>query len=304
MMEPKKLRTWLSVAAPLLLLVVVVGCSVYPQELTDADDAFAAAVKAGKDKQCPNEFAAAAKVIAEARSLCTLCTRDQAIAKANQARAMVNALCPPKAEAARPAPAPPPPPAAPAPSVAISADPSSVKQGQCTNLTWSSSNASSVSIDGIGRVDPNGSKRVCPSDTTTYRITGSGDGGSRDASTTVNVTSKLIDKLALHVNFDFDKATIRSQNDPDLQKAVEFIRRYPNSKISLVGFTDSIGTPEYNQGLSERRAAAVKEFLVRHGVDASRIEASGRGENDPVADNKTREGRFLNRRVEVNILSD
>jgi peptidoglycan-associated lipoprotein len=304
-MELKRMRTWLSVAAPLLLLVGLVGCSVYPQELTDADNAFAAAVKAGKNKECPNEYAAAEKVNAEAHSLCTLCTRDEAIAKANQAKAMVNALCPPKpmVAEARPAP-PPPPPAAPAPTVAISTDSPSVKEGQCANLTWSSSNASSISIDGMGRVDPNGSRRVCPSSTTTYRISASGDGGSRDASTTLTVVPKVLDRVTLHINFDFNKATIRAKESADLQKAIDFAKKYPNSKIGLVGYTDSVGKPEYNQKLSERRAAAVKDYLVAHGVDGSRIQSSGRGANDPIADNKTEKGRAENRRVEIQALSD
>jgi len=299
------LRTVLLVAVPLFLVVGLTACSVYPPELTAADQAIEKARQAGKAKECPAEFAAAEKVNAEAHSLCTLCTRDQAIAKANQAISMVNALCPAKAAAKpAPAPAPPPPAAAPAPSVSISADPNSVKEGGCSNLTWSSSNASSVSIDGIGRVDPSGSRRVCPASTTTYRISASGDGGSRDASTTVTVVPKVVDRLALHINFDFNKSTIRSDEHGDLQKAIDFIKKYPTSKISLVGYTDSIGTPQYNQKLSERRAASVKEYLVAHGIDGSRIETSGRGENDPVADNKTEKGRFQNRRVEVQILSD
>src|SRR5215472_10650801 len=95
------LRTVLLVAVPLFLVVGLTACSVYPPELTAADQAIEKARQAGKAKECPAEFAAAEKVNAEAHSLCTLCTRDQAIAKANQARAMVEALCPPKAAEAR-----------------------------------------------------------------------------------------------------------------------------------------------------------------------------------------------------------
>ena len=78
----------------------------------------------------------------------------------------------------------------PAPAVSFSAAPASVKQGQCATLTWSSTNASNVSIDqGVGKVDPSGSKQVCPASTTQYTISAAGEGGSRTASTTVSVTA-------------------------------------------------------------------------------------------------------------------
>ena len=309
MPELKARRTLLSITVALLLVGGLIGCASTPftvPELTAADKALADARAAGKDKECPNEYNAAAKLVQEAHDVCTFCHRDEAIAKANRAMAMIKALCPPKPAAkVAPAPAPAPPPAAPAPMVSISADPGSVKQGQCATITWSTSNASSASINqGVGSVDSNGSRRVCPNDTTQYTITASGDGGTRDASTTVYVTRKVIDKMTIHVNFDFNKSTIRKADDADLQKAIDFIKKYPGSKVSLVGYTDSIGTPQYNQKLSERRAAAVQAYLIGHGIDATRIEASGRGENDPIADNKTEKGRFENRRVEITILSD
>jgi outer membrane protein OmpA-like peptidoglycan-associated protein len=116
--------------------------------------------------------------------------------------------------------------------------------------------------------------------------------------------SKVVDRLTLHVNFDTAKATIRKPDDADLQKAIDFIKKYPEAKISLVGYTDSRGSEEYNQGLSEKRADAVKTYLVNHGIDAARIQTSGRGEADPIGDNATEKGRFETRRVEILILSD
>jgi outer membrane protein OmpA-like peptidoglycan-associated protein len=75
--------------------------------------------------------------------------------------------------------------------------------------------------------------------------------------------------------------------------------------MSIEGHTDSIGTEAYNQGLSERRAAAVKNYLVKQGVpDGSRMTTVGYGESRPIADNKTPEGRFQNRRVEILILGE
>jgi len=83
------------------------------------------------------------------------------------------------------------------------------------------------------------------------------------------------------------------------------VKKYPGAKIEVDGHTDSTGTDAYNQKLSERRAAAVKEYLIKEaGVDSSKITAVGYGVAKPVADNKTAAGRARNRRVEILILSD
>ena len=300
----QSLRSVLLVVAPVILVTTFVGCG-YPKELITANDAVEAARRAGKDKECPNDFQAAEKMKNDAYAVCTPCDTAKAIALAKQATDMVNALCPYKApaptvETRRAAPAPPA-----EPTATLAASPASVLEGQCTSLTWSSTNASSASIDqGVGRVDASGSRQVCPDHTTSYTLTATGDGGSRSASTTVTVRPKVIDRLTLHINFDFNKATVRKEEDADLQKARDFVKKYPGFKISLVGYTDSIGSDAYNQGLSERRAEAVKARLVADGVDAARIQTSGRGKADPVADNATEKGRFENRRVEVLILSE
>ena len=129
-------------------------------------------------------------------------------------------------------------------------------------------------------------------------------GRARDASTTITVNPKVVDRLSLHVNFDFNKATLRKAEDADLQKAVAFVKKYSSYKVSLEGYTDNVGSDAYNQKLWEKRAAAVKDYLVAHGADGSRIQTSGHGEANPVADNSTEKGRAENRRVEVLILSE
>jgi OOP family OmpA-OmpF porin len=111
--------------------------------------------------------------------------------------------------------------------------------------------------------------------------------------------------MTLQVFFDFNKDTLTEADLKELPKAVDFVKKYPGAKIRLDGYTDSIGTDEYNMKLSERRATAVMNYLIKEaGVDSSRITAIGHGEADPVADNKTPEGRAKNRRVEISILSD
>ena len=116
---------------------------------------------------------------------------------------------------------------------------------------------------------------------------------------------RVIDKMTMRVNFDFDKAIIREGERPILMKAVEFIRKYPDARIVLEGHTCSIGTDQYNLGLSQRRAQAVKQFVEeKGGFDGSRITAVGYGESKPIESNRTREGRAHNRRVEVLIISE
>jgi OOP family OmpA-OmpF porin len=116
---------------------------------------------------------------------------------------------------------------------------------------------------------------------------------------------KVIDKIILHVLFDLDKSTLKPSSLDELQKAVAFVKKYPGANVRLDGYTDSLGTDAYNIKLSERRAAAVRDYLIKEaGVDSSKITAVGHGKADPVADNKTAEGRAKNRRVEVSILSD
>ena len=102
--------------------------------------------------------------------------------------------------------------------------------------------------------------------------------------------------------FGFDSTKLRPTADAKLQTVVDFAKKYSEAGIDIYGHTDSIGKPAYNQKLSERRAASVKAYLVKKGIDASRITAKGYGETEPVADNKTKAGRQANRRVEVHYI--
>jgi OmpA-OmpF porin, OOP family len=116
---------------------------------------------------------------------------------------------------------------------------------------------------------------------------------------------KVIDKMSIMINFDFNKSNIRDVDRDELEKGLKFIKKYPTAKIKLAGHTDSIGSDDYNQRLSERRAAAAKKYFVDEGkIESKRISTIGYGESKPVASNKTNEGRAQNRRVEILILSD
>jgi OOP family OmpA-OmpF porin len=103
--------------------------------------------------------------------------------------------------------------------------------------------------------------------------------------------------IELKVEFDFDKATIRSVYDEHLQKVINFLITYPETMAELEGHTDSIGKDAYNLDLSQRRAENVMKYLIDRGVDPSRVKAVGYGESMPIADNATDEGRQRNRRV-------
>lgn len=100
-------------------------------------------------------------------------------------------------------------------------------------------------------------------------------------------------------NFNFDSAKLRPAAAARLQPVVDFAKKYPDAGIDVHGHTDSTGTHAYNMKLSERRAEAVKAYLVKQGIDASRITAKGFGETEHIADNKTKAGRAKNRRVEI-----
>lgn len=108
-------------------------------------------------------------------------------------------------------------------------------------------------------------------------------------------------QLTLHINFDTDSAEIKPEFQPELAKAAAYVTKYKQVPyILLAGHTDNRGTPEYNQDLSERRAKAVREELIKtYGIAAERLFAKGYGLTQPVADNATAEGRYDNRRVEV-----
>ena len=103
------------------------------------------------------------------------------------------------------------------------------------------------------------------------------------------------------INFDFDKAIIKPEFMPVLDVARDILKERPDLKVVVEGHTCNIGTDAYNQKLSERRAKAVYEYLVKKGVNAGNLSTVGLGETQPMADNKTESGRQLNRRVEFKL---
>jgi len=106
------------------------------------------------------------------------------------------------------------------------------------------------------------------------------------------------------VLFDTGKYTLKPNTKISLAKVAGILLAYPGLKVQVEGFTDSIGSDEYNQKLSEDRASAVKDFLVSQGVSGNSITSQGFGKTRPVADNATAEGRAQNRRVNLVVSGD
>lgn len=111
------------------------------------------------------------------------------------------------------------------------------------------------------------------------------------------------DIVRLLVYFDFDRATLQPTSRIDLTRAVDWMKANPTVKVELAGHTDNVGAKDYNRRLSRERAQAVLDYLVGQGVSPQRLSAQGYGMNEPIASNETEDGRAMNRRVELRILS-
>jgi outer membrane protein OmpA-like peptidoglycan-associated protein len=104
--------------------------------------------------------------------------------------------------------------------------------------------------------------------------------------------------------YDFDSSAIRPEAADNLRNLASSLNRYPNTNLLIVGHTDAVGSTEYNQRLSERRASSASAYLAMQGVSTSRLQTAGRGEAEALGSNQTEAGRQMNRRVEVAIFAD
>ena len=112
-----------------------------------------------------------------------------------------------------------------------------------------------------------------------------------------NTGEQLVVTLPEQITFPFDSAEVLPRFQPSLATLAQNLNQFPNSQIRIVGHTDDVGTPSYNQQLSERRALSVASVLVANGVNGARISTQGAGEFSPVASNSSSAGRAQNRRV-------
>lgn len=191
---------------------------------------------------------------------------------------------------------PPAPPPVVAPTASISADPDSIERGKSSTLRWETTNANDVTVEGIGKVEPSGTKVVTPADSTTYQLVAKGPGGTASASVRVTVTvpppppptvqaveseSELFAHSVKNVFFDFDKSDIRADQQGAIEGDAQFLASHAGIQFAVEGHCDERGSIEYNLALGDRRANSVKEALVRAGVGAERIHTMTYGKERP-----------------------
>jgi outer membrane protein OmpA-like peptidoglycan-associated protein len=273
------------VAIALLFMSMMFGCagmerrpenrpgpSYIHAPLVEADQALDEARKAGKDKECPAEFNALKDQVDKAYEVYYACHTQEAIDMAKDATAKIKALCP-------------------AGAVAY-VEPDTDRDGVIDKLDQCPDTPYGVKVDEVG----------CPLDTDK-------DGVYDYLDKCPNTPIELkVDKdgcpmkvtINLNVLFDFDKSDVKPMYHNEIKRAADYMIAYPWEKATLEGHTDSKGTDEYNQNLSQRRVDAIKNYLVeKFGVSADRLKTVGYGESKPIATNDTDEGRQLNRRVQA-----
>jgi peptidoglycan-associated lipoprotein len=196
--------------------------------------------------------------------------------------------------------------------VSLQANPTSVNKGDSSTLSWTSTDATQLTISpDVGAVTAQGSTKVTPSDSTTYTITASGPGGSADSSVRVTVAApppppppqptgptdiELFLKEVRDAYFDFNKADIRADAREALGKTADFLRAHPQMKATIEGHCDERGSTEYNLVLGDRRAAAVKNYLVQLGISADRLNTVSYGKEKPFCTQSNEECWQTNRR--------
>jgi peptidoglycan-associated lipoprotein len=205
-----------------------------------------------------------------------------------------------------------PPPAAVKPTASLSADKSSINPGESVKLTWTTTDAVNVSISPeVGAVTPQGSTTVNPSASTTYTLTASSAGGNTDSSVRISVNAptstvteapkntsfdELFLKEVRDAFFDYDSAEIRPDARVALQRTAGFLKGYPNTHVAIEGHCDERGSTEYNLALGQRRANAVKQYLVSLGVNGDTLTTTSWGKEKPFCAQSTEECFAQNRR--------
>ncbi len=187
---------------------------------------------------------------------------------------------------------------APAPTASLAADPPAIDLGQTVVLNWRTTNATVVTIDGIGQVNVNGTQTVSPSNSTNFHLTAKGDGGTTEANVRVTVrvpTTNLggsttmgdranganpngtaVSDDAFHaavqdVFFDYDSFDLRPDGQSNAAQAASYLVAHPDIRVLVGGYCDERGSAEYNLALGENRANAAKTALVNAGVAPARI---------------------------------
>ena len=193
--------------------------------------------------------------------------------------------------------------------MSLQASPTSIEPGDSSTLSWTSTDATQLTIaPDVGSVTAQGSTKVTPSSSTSYTITASGPGGSASASARITVATtpppakseltmdELFTKEVRDAYFDFNKADVRSDARDALAKTADFLRNYPQIKVTIEGHCDDRGSTEYNLALGDRRASAVKQYLISLGISADRLNTVSFGKEKPFCMQTTEDCYQQNRR--------
>jgi peptidoglycan-associated lipoprotein len=218
-------------------------------------------------------------------------------------------------------PAPPPPPAptaaAATPTAAITATPDTITAGGQSTLSWQTTNATDVSIEGLGQVAVSGTQTVQPTQTTTYHLIAHGDGGSADATATVtiggapaampsnpsesNIDENAFEQAVKPVFFDYDAYDVRPDAQTTIQADANFLNQHPNLKVVVGGYCDERGSTEYNLALGENRANAAKQALVTAGVAPDRLRTVSYGKEKQFCNDHSEACWQQNRRAQFTL---
>jgi len=209
-----------------------------------------------------------------------------------------------------------------APTANLTADPLAIDLGQSVVLNWRTTDATTVTIDGIGQVPVNGTQTVSPSTSTNFHLTAKGDGGTAEANVRVTVrvpvapvaptdtgnttTADMGSDAVFHQNvpdifFDYDSYDLRPDGQTAASKAATYLVAHPDLKIVIGGYCDERGSAEYNLALGENRANSAKTALVNAGVNSSRIRVVSYGKEKQFCTDSTEECWQQNRRAQFSL---
>jgi peptidoglycan-associated lipoprotein len=200
----------------------------------------------------------------------------------------------------------------PAPTAQITATPTVMSAGDQVVLNWTTTNAASTTIDGIGNVPTSGTKTVTPRVSTSYQLIAKGAGGTAEATVRVTVnapppvaaapanTMSAEEEFKANVQdifFDYDKYDVRAGAQATLAHDAAYLMSHPNAKILIGGYCDERGSNEYNLALGQNRAESAKKTLLNAGVAADRIRVISFGKERPSCTESTEVCWQLNRRA-------
>jgi peptidoglycan-associated lipoprotein len=206
------------------------------------------------------------------------------------------------------APQTPPPPQKPTATISLSRP--DIPKGDSTVLTWSTANADTATISGLGTVPASGSRTLTPADSTTYSLMAKGPGGEAEATARVTVTTpppvaktvtptlqQMFAQQVKDVFFDYDKYGLRDSDRSNAETAAAFLKAHPQAKLLIEGHCDERGSEDYNMALGDNRANSTREYLVSQGIGQERIRTISYGKEKPFCEGDTEQCWQQNRRA-------